>query len=447
MKKFLYLLLAVVQVLLCLTACSDGWLWEGTEPTEPAVHTYHSEIPTYADNKEMPMFAYLPPPSTEEWYQSMVDCGFNAVFVKGALGSDTLLNNLELCDKVGLDAYLTVDKDVSFEPLEAYAQYESFKGIITDEPGPQSQIDLILQNREKLYSSYPNKDVEYITNFFPNLGGGAANDFLTYEEYVRYYLDNGGKDENVLMFDIYPLKANGVLDYNWLLRLESLAPLAKEYDMDFYSFLSTLSIKSQGCRRPEEDDMRYTSYVNMAYGVKGFGYFCYLTPKWGEFDLEKDFALIQYEDSADLSTYYKTPTWYAVQTVNNELKALDHVFLSFDWQGVMKSHGSDATTNSGATCFLDDMNFLESYDGIKSLSSTEDTLLGLFTDENGYDGFMLVNFADTYYDKENTVTLELDGATRAVVYIKGQPQVVDLVDGTYTVTLEPGEGQFIIPLS
>ena len=69
------------------------------------------------------------------------------------------------------------------------------------------------------------------------------------------------------------------------------------------------------------------------------------------------------------------------------------------------------------------------------------------TDENGYDGFMLVNFADTYYDRENTVTLELRGATRAMVYIAGQPQMVELENGTYTVTLAPGEGQFIIPLS
>ena len=448
MKKTACLLLAVVQVLLCLTACSGGWPWDNTEPTEPAVHSYPSEIPTYADDKEMPMIVYCAPPATEEWFQSMVDCGFTAVDIGG--NSEALLKQLALCDKVGLDAYIGVGRDANFDPLEAYGQYESFKGILTDEPGPQSQLDRIQQNRETLYSSYPNKDVEYITNFYPMLGGGAANDFQTYEEYVRYYLDNGGKDENAFMFDIYPLKVNGVLDYNWLLRLESLAPIAKEYDVDLYSFLATMSIRSQRSRRPAEDDMRYMSYVNMAYGVKGLGYFCFMSPGRppyaGEFSPD-DWALVYYEDPNDISTYYKTPTWDAVQTVNNELKALDHVFLSFDWQGVMKSHGSDATTNSGATCFLDDMNFLESYDGIKSLSSTEDTLLGLFTDENGYDGFMLVNFADTYYDKENTVTLELDGATRAVVYIKGQPQVVDLVDGTYTVTLESGEGQFIIPLS
>ena len=73
--------------------------------------------------------------------------------------------------------------------------------------------------------------------------------------------------------------------------------------------------------------------------------------------------------------------------------------------------------------------------------------MGLFTDENGYDGFMLVNFADTVNNRENTVTLQFRGATRAVVYIQGEKQVVDLADGTYTVTLQPGEGQFIIPLS
>ena len=119
--------------------------------------------------------------------------------------------------------------------------------------------------------------------------------------------------------------------------------------------------------------------------------------------------------------------------------------LSF--AGVMKSVGSDAQTTAGVNNFTTAKNWVRKHDGIKKFSSTEDAVMGIFKDENGYDGFMLVNFADTYYDRENTVTIEFRGATRAMIYIKGEPQMVDLTDGTYTVTLQPGEGQFIIPLS
>ena len=456
MKKTVGLLLAAIQVLLCLTACTGGWPWESTEPTEPAdtiVYAYKSEIPTYADDKEMPMIAFWSPPNTEEWYQSMVDCGFTAVVIDAKYGnhidSQEMLDTLAICDKVGIDAYLAVGRGQSFHNALNYGQFESFKGINTDEPNAKVDIDNIEKNMEKLYSSYPNKDVEYLTTFMPSLTSNLQKDFISYEAYVRYYMEHGGSEENAFMMDIYPLKNGGKIESGWLARLESLAAISKEYDVDFYSYLATMSYGGSK-RRPAEDDMRYTSYVNLAYGVKGLAYFCYMSPGGPPYDGEfspDDWALVYYEDIDDWSTYYKTPTWDAVQTVNNELKALDHVFLSFNWQGVMKSIGSEAATSAGVNCFMEAKNFIRHHDGIRKFSSTEDAILGVFTDENGYDGFMLVNFADTYYDRENTVTLELRGATRAVVYIEGAPQVVDLVDGTYSVTLEPGEGQFIIPLS
>lgn len=384
----------------------------------------------------------------------MVDCGFTTVVIDPKYGnsidSDTVLETLALCDKVGIDAYLAVSRGQRFYNVRNYGQYESFKGINTDEPNAKIDIDNIEKNMEVLYGSYPGKDVEYLTTFMPYLTSGLKKDFGTYEDYVRYYMEHGGSDENAFMMDTYPLKADGTIAGNWLNRLEFLAKISKEYDVDFYSYLATMSIRSQSCRRPEEDDMRYTAYVNLAYGVKGLAYFCYMSPGGPPYDGEfsrDDWALVDCEDSDDLSTYYKTPTWDAVQTVNNELKELDHVLLSFEWQGVMKSIGSEAATSAGINCFMEAKNFMRRHDGIKKFSSTEDAILGVFTDENGYDGFMLVNFADTYHDRENTVTLELRGATRAVVYIQGQQQIVDLVDGTYTVTLEPGEGQFIIPLS
>lgn len=459
MKKNVCLLLAAVQMLLCLTGCSGSWPSESTDPTEPVdtiVYAYPSELPTYADNKEMPMIAFWSPPNTEEWYQSMVDCGFTDVIIDAKYnvthGSSKLFDVLAICDKIGLGAYLAVNCGVSFTALKQYANYESFKGINTDEPNSKMDIDKIEKNMEKLYSAYPDKNVSYLTNFMPSLTSNLQKDFISYEAYVRYYMEHGGSDENAFMMDTYPLMTDGTIAGNWLQRLEFLAGISKEYGVDFYSYLATMSITGAGwkCRRPEEDDMRYTSYVNLAYGVKGLGYFCYMTPGLPPYNREftpDDWALVNFEDADDLSTYYKTPTWDAVQTVNNELKAMDHVFLSFDWQGVMKSIGTDATTTAGRNCFTEAKNWIRKHDGIKKFTSTEDAILGVFKDENGYDGFMLVNFADTYYDKENTVTLELRGATRAVVYIQGQPQIVDLVNGTYTTTLQPGEGQFIIPLS
>ena len=451
MKKLVCLILAVLQVLL-LTAC----VGENTNPTQPAdpiVYAFPSEVPTYADDKEMMILAFWAPPNTEEWYQSMVDCGFTHVLIDNKYGiqpsSQALYDTLGICDQVGIKAYIMCQReDHIFATDIRYGEYESFVGAYTDEPLTKHHIDLIKQGMTNLHANF--EDKHYLTTFMPWLNSTMRKDFNTYEEYVQYYMDNGGSNEEAFMFDTYPLRDNGTITDDWLVMLELLANTSKEYDVDFYSYLATMSINSQSKRRPEADDMRYTAYVNMAYGVKGFGHFCYMSPGLPPYDgefVEDDWALVCYEDPDDWSTYYKTPTWDVVQGLNQELSAFDHVFLSFDWVGVMKSIGSDAQTSAGVNNFLAAKNWIKKHDGIKKFSSTEDALLGVFKDENGYDGFMLVNFADTYYDRENTVNIQFRGASRAMIYIGGEPQMVDLVDGTYTVTLAPGEGQFIIPLS
>lgn len=461
MKKVVCMLLAILQVLLCFTACGEAYNGGNLTTTDPAeysiVYTYPSEIPTYVDDKEFPMVAFWSPPNTEEFYQGIVDCGFTAIVIDAKYGvnpgSTKMFETLEICDKLGLDAYIALGRGHSFTNSVDYSKYESFKGFNTDEPLTKDQLDTIAGNIETLHNSYPNKDVNYLTTLINSDIDETVKDFGTFENYVDYYFQHGGSSEEAFMYDIYPLQGNslkGEINGRWLASLEDMAAASQKYGVDLYSYLATMSIRSQSCRRPAEDDMRYVSYVNLAYGVKGFAYFCYMSPGGPPFDgefIESDWALVYYEDINDHSTYYKTPTWDIVQTVNNEMKALDHVILSFDWQGTMKSIGSEASTTAGQNCFREAKNWLKNHDGIKSFTSTEDAILGTFKDANGYDGFMLVNFSDPLYDKENTVTLELRGATRAVVYIKGEPQTVDLVNSTYSVTLQPGEGQFIIPLA
>ena len=133
MKKIACMLLVVVQLLLCLTGCTGTWPWETTEPTTPVdtiVYAYKSEIPTYADDKEMPMIAFWSPPPTEEFYQGMVDCGFTDVIISNAYGaSETskLLEILGICDKVGIDAYITVTRGSRFSYDSRYNNcFESF---------------------------------------------------------------------------------------------------------------------------------------------------------------------------------------------------------------------------------------------------------------------------------------------------------------------------------
>ena len=91
-------------------------------------------------------------------------------------------------------------------------------------------------------------------------------------------------------------------------------------------------------------------------------------PYEGEFTAQ-NWALLNFTTLDDYSSYYKTPTWEIVQTVNNEMKLLEDVILSFEWQGVMKSAGSNAATSAGKNCFATAKNWLKSHDGIKKMSA------------------------------------------------------------------------------
>ena len=454
MKRIACILLASIQLALLLTGCTGSFPWEDSKPTEPAdtiIYAFPSEVPTYEDNKEIPIIGFWSPPNTEEFYQGMVDCGFTDVIIDGKYGvtpgSDKMFETLAICDKVGIGAYVAVAKGYSFSADPRYAQYESFKGVNTDEPVNKANLDTILGNIDSLNANLP--DATYWTG----IAYGVKGEFDTFEDFLDYYMVNGGSEQGVFSICCYPLVGTTVkpeIDANWLSSLENAVDCAVKYNCDLYTYIATMSMRSITRRKPMEDDLRYQAYVSLAYGAEGIGEFCYMSPGVPPYDGEftpNDYALIDATDHSDYSTYFKTNTWYSAQTVNMEIKSLDQVILSYDWQGIMKSVGSDAQTTAGKNCFSQVKNWTKKHDGIKKFSSTEDAIMGVFKDENGYDGFMLVNFADPAYDRENTVAIQFRGASRAMVYIKGEPQMVDLVDGTYTVTLEPGEGQFIIPLN
>ena len=454
MRKIICFALAIIQVLL-LTACTGDFplpdFLNPTEPEDTILYVYPSEIPVFEEDKELSIVAFWSPPNTEEWYQSMVDCGFTDVIIDGKYGvtpgSERMFNTLAICDKVGIDAYVAVGRGYVFSADPRYGEYESFKGINTDEPLTKANLHTIVENINILKTSFPD------AKFWTGIAWGYPGDFISFEAMLDYYFEIGGTNHDSFSMAPYPLgiiDGVGSINWAWLMYLEQAAGYAKEYDSDLFSYLGSMSIRSQSSRRPEADDFRYTSYVPLAFGAKGLGHFCYTTPGYppyaGEFS-QDDYALINFTNADDFSTYYKTEIWYDAQEVNMELKGLDQAILSFDWQGIMKSIGSDAQTSAGKNCFLHVENWMRKHDGIKKFSSTEDAIMGVFKDENGYDGFMLVNFADTMYDRENTVNIQFRGASRAMIYIGGEPQMVDLVDGTYTVTLAPGEGQFIIPLN
>ena len=450
MKKVIAIIITLLLNISFICGCSK---------TTTKANIYPSIIPNYEkykEDKKLEILAFWSPPITYTQYSQMVECGFSSVIIDAKYdaipGSEQLLNAINLCTDVGIKGYPVVlrGSDLTSTFKTDYTGMDGFAGLYTDEPITRAEMDILESNIAVLKEKYPN--AEYLTTLTG--GNPRGSDFDSYEEYVDYYVKNAGKYADVFLHDCYPLIGHGYeseIEDVWLQSLETISSAGQSANKKYYTFIASMSIKNDSKRRPLENDLRYQAYVDLAYGASGIAYFCYMSPALPPFDAfgMNDYALIEgdYYNLDDYSTYNKTETWYSAQRVNEELLSFDHVYLSYDWIGVMFSPGTNPKTKAGK-CFDKATKNLMSYERINSVTSTDDAIVGCFKDSNNYDGFMVVNFADPYNNKDkNIITIDFRDARKAIVYIKGEKNIVELTNGIYEAEYEAGEGRFIIPIA
>lgn len=448
MKRLISILLVVMSFTLII-GC--GGTKEPTHPT--AIPSYEA----YKQTRNLELLAFWSPPPTYQHYEWVKECGFTSIVIDakydcslrtGQSALEPLKNAISYCSAVGLDGYITVNRGeyISDKLTDEFKNEEGFAGIYTDEPITLDQMDIIADNVRYLKTVYPDK--EYSTTL-TGIGG------LTIQEVIDNYIERVGDKVKWVNFDFYPLIGRGnssEIASDWLWVLDTYAKTSVETGIKLMSYIATMSYTSGTRRRPNEADLRYQSYVNLAYGAKGIAHFCYNSPGIPPFDGEfsiGDYALLlpDYEDLSNYENYTRTATWYSAQKVNEEISSFANVYLSYDWVGTICNKGTDSATTA-YKCFGEDYkNQLLSHERVKSFSSTEDMIIGCMKDNNGYDGFMVVNFSDPYYKKSNSITIDFDDAQKAVVYVSGEKKIEALSDGRFTTTLNPGEGIFIIPIA
>ncbi|MDE5666800.1 MAG: hypothetical protein K2I29_01005, partial [Clostridia bacterium] len=124
------------------------------------------------------------------------------------------------------------------------------------------------------------------------------------------------------------------------------------------------------------------------------------------------------------------------------------VYLSFDWEGVMGVNGTintegDPEYENQAFAFHTELDKLSC---AKSVSATQDTLIGQFKDKDGRAGLMVTNFTDPTDEQKDVVSFEFNDANRAVVYRGGQRKIYEVKNNKVELKLAPGEGIFVIPV-
>ncbi len=422
------------------------------EQQEPPAEVY----PEYEDNKSMWIGGWDVPVNTLADYQMAKDMGLTHMFIDGfsePRGSEGFIDQLRHCEEVGLKAIVGMDTsldntdNVQLDETD-YSVYPAVDMInVWDEPYGNC-FDEVGARIDRLNEIYAGKGMDLYVNQTPYNNMANADTVVTTEEFLTSAWDkmlskmNGRK---ILSTDVYPLierYGENVLDTRWLHTMESYANFTKAHKADGAEFHMFIQSYSDATRRDivDKSDLSYQVYTDMAFGINGFTYFTYRKSFLGGFGG----GCVENDVSCKPTVVYD---W--AKELNAEIAKFDHVYLSFDWNGVMGVNGSNNTADDEeyANESFDLLKTpLESLDCANSVKASEDTLIGQFKDNDGRDGLIVTNFSEPTSGLSDSIKFEFKDANRALVYRNGERKVYEVKDGKMNLKLAPGEGVFIIPV-
>ena len=404
--------------------------------------------PSLFDEKELFIGAYCAPNPTDEQYKFASEFGLTHMMVGGGDYFKTYPYDTEeyyqkpfdLAEKYGMEVILHIEdssyKVLGNDILEEVRERSNFDGfLVCDEP-PKQRYKFYMDDYQDFKNDF--QDKSYFINLLPiyateeQLGNCYYNEYLTL--YQNMILKNYVEGKRYVMCDCYPLLNNGFTYSKWLYNLELLNNMVTRVDGELYLYIQAQGFLGRWRQPANLAEIKYQIYVAMAYGVKGIAYYPYQMPSSSE---PEELSPIDLDGN-------KTYMYGLCQKANEEIKKFDGVYLDFDWKGVIGRIGKnniDKENENFAVC----KNLIKSFGVLNSAESKYDSIIGCFENKDGYQGFLAVNFNDPYTNLNNEVTFNFKGADKAIVYRKGVPTTVDVVDEHLTEKLGLGEAVFVVP--
>ncbi len=318
---------------------------------------------------------------------------------------------------------------------------------IWDEPTPQNNgffgigkeegdIPAVAVMADSFAKQLPS-DVLFHVNLLPSYGTGKGSSWggkISHDAYVEQYVTDVVSKlpahRQTLSVDNYPLLSSNTIRESYLKDLWYIGNKAKMARTDGKDVVVNYCIQafsdssSTELRTPEtRADLSFQVNTGLALGAQSFEYFEYY-----DYDVTSD----------SINGILFNGLYDQVQSINRELRAWDHIFLSFDWQGV-KTYNTAAAYINGVT----ELGSLQSI----TVSADQATLVGEYkygnTEEYGY---MITNFTEPSAGTTDTVTLMMAANQSVLVYKNGTGRWMNAdSDGKLTLALEAGGGAFVIP--
>ena len=81
------------------------------------------------------------------------------------------------------------------------------------------------------------------------------------------------------------------------------------------------------------------------------------------------------------------------------------------------------------------------------MTCTEDVAVGVFKDENNFDGFWVMNYTDPATEEDkNKIEITFKNTNKIISYEKGEKKELDAQNGKVQLELSAGEAVFLIPV-
>ncbi len=401
-------------------------------------------------NDIMPIGAWVAPPPanyaglgnpnyiTNENYKTIKDSGLNfiqAIYERGDLNIDDVLIALDFAAANGIK-YLVRDNQVSAgiddpelmnDALNRYKNKPAFLGnMMFDEPATPAMNDLAACYKNyklalpnalfyiNLLPTYASKNQLFIRN--TDGGGGVASD-NDYKNYLQTYVSK--VNPKFISYDYYPCEGQTPnLTPNYFKNMSFVRQTALQRNIPFWLFIQNCSFGGVS-RNPNRQEIEWQVNTALAYGAKGIQYFTYWSPI----------------ESADFSsgmvskTGEKTQTYYTIQTMNKQIKAIDAVLMNSTSVGVVVSGSSPVPVPQS--------DIISGYRELKSVSSSSPAIIGCFNNA-GKSAYYVVNNSLT---QNANVTLKFASALNTAVIQNATS--VSKSGSQITLTLNPGEGALV----
>lgn len=303
-------------------------IWDGDNASQTDNYAYINPTPG-----EIPVVASSPwvdgRPSSLDEIEDIRNCGFNCVLSLTSLSHfnkvDPLLRKAGLKIILGLPEFSTDKWRAIIDTLKYNPVIGAWR--VTDEPRVEdfSHVEILYEELQRTDSTH----LPYVNLVGPGGGKnyfGKNGTFQTYiEDFQREF------KPGVWSYDFYPIKLSDgkfIVDYaSFYKAFELFSGVSVATGRPFWAYCQTMAFSNKYYERPPATvaTLSFEAFSALGYGAKGLVYWTYCMRKSNDHETYKS-ALVDLDCK-------KSDAWYAAQQVNQEIKALTHVFLNTSYGG------------------------------------------------------------------------------------------------------------------